>query len=450
MAATKTDVPHNLEAEQDVLASLIIDSSVFPKVRAIIGAEAFFDSAHSDIFRACESLSIEGIAIDQVTLSAQLQKDGKLAEVGGPAYLSKLAANLPTSVHAAYYADIVKEQYQRRQLIELAGNLAKGAYGGVAIERVVTETLSGLLTTKANGESGKGPQCLKDLADEYFPEFAERATGNGGLRGLSTGFGDIDRAIDGLEAGKLYLVGARPSMGKTMLLLTIAKHVARVTGVLLFSLEQSSKSILERLALAEAGLDRYALRCGGATEQEVSRYWDAYRRVAKLPMWIDETAAITTSEASSRLMALKVEREVGAMLYDYIDLSGDQCQGQGSEELRIAGIAKNLRRIAKVCNIPVIAACQLNRELEHRTDKRPQLSDLRYSGSLEQVADVVMFLYRDEYYSERGMKDADEGKRNVLDVLISKNKDGPVGNVHLFYDTTTGKIASLEKKGKDS
>jgi len=433
-------VPYDLEAEQAVIGSLLIDEFCIHEIADFLQPEDFYREKNAWIYEACLTLSERDETINQITVAQELQRCNKLEQVEGTAYLIHLTAITPTSVHIDSYAHIVHNLGFSRRLIQAAGQIAKIGYEA----RDTTEALGDAIRLLIGlGEQTKrqGLVPLAEIADAHSMVFQDWLM-RGGERGISTGLKDLDRAIDGLVPGRLHLVAGRPGMGKTQLALTIGREVAKQgRHVAIFSLEQTGGSLLERLTFAEAGINRYALRGKEhPDDEEYHRLWDSYEVLSKLPIYVDDTGAILTSQVQARLMRLKLEVEVGLVIFDYIDLAGDKSD---SEEKRYHSVARALKAIAQTCDVPMLALVQLNRQVEGRNPPVPKLSDLRYSGGLEAVADVVLLLYREQYYIDR--KEMREEERddpeNSLRVIVAKHKEGPVGKRVLYYNASIGRIA---------
>ena len=435
------NVPHNPDAEKAVLGSILIDSEMIHQVD--IPVAAFFIPENQYIFDAV--VALKGSGISQITVAHELAKRGKLDDIGGIAYLSHLVANTPTSLHAPYYAQIVRECYENRCLINAASQLQDAAGAGGDPRANVSAAIKNLLSIHGNsGHSGLTP--MSDVVNANI-----EATSNWigatkyEIEGLSTGFKDLDVRINGLEKGKLYIMAARPSMGKTMLALNMAKAIAKSgRHVAFFSLEQNKRAVLERMVFSEAKLNRYKVRRSDEFSDR-EKFWEAWAEVEKLPIMICDTSFLTTDQALSEVMIKQSIGDIDVVFFDYIGEAGDK---ETSEVRRIGNIVKNLRALGRLCNVPVVAVSQLSRAPEHRpVDKgagvqgrRPGLSDLRDSGELEQVADVVIGLYRDEYYNTATMTP------KVLECIVLKNRDGPRGTVELYYNSETGFMADKAQR----
>lgn len=419
--------PYDRNAEGAFLGSVLLDDTYIHQID--LGIEAFFIPEHQDIWEAMLSLKESGSAINQITVAYELAKRAKLDDVGGAAYLSHLIAECPTSLHAPHFAEIVKECALNRKLISMGSQLANMATSGKLSSQTIAETIIKLLQLEGiKNHAGLIP--VQEVADGHISDMTTWLNSTDGtIKGLSTGFQDLDRVIDGLEKGTLYIVAARPSMGKTMLCLNMAKNLAKKeTKVGIFSLEQNRKKILERMVFAEARLNRFSVRHSDDFEDK-KEFWGSWSIIEKLPIAICDTTGLKSDKAISETMARQLTIGLDVVIFDYIGLAGDMNE---SEVRRIGQIVKNLKSLAMLCDIPVIAVSQLSRAPEHRVERRPSLSDLRDSGELEQTGDVVIGLYRDEFYNPKSETP------KTLECIILKNRDGPRGTVELYYDANTG------------
>jgi replicative DNA helicase len=426
--------PFNRDAEVALLGSILLDDSCIHGLD--VESPAFFIPEHQIIWEAMLSLKECGSALNQITVAHELAKRGKLEEIGGAAYLTHLVVETPTSLHAPYYAGIVKECWTRRKLISLGQQMGAMAESGKSSTETIAAMMNKLLLLEGD-KAHEGLIPLKDIAKSHGVEMEIWLNApDGTIKGLPTGFKDLDRVIDGLEKGTLYIIAARPSMGKTMLCLNIAKNLAKGrTRVGIFSLEQNRNKILERMVFAEARLNRFKVRHSDDFEDK-KEFWDAWSEIAELPIRICDTTSLKSDKAISETMALQLTAGLDAVIFDYIGLAGDKDE---SEVRRIGQIVKNLKSLARLCDIPVLAVSQLSRASEYRQERRPSLSDLRDSGELEQTGDVVIGLYRPEYY------DSKTDKENTLECIILKNRDGPRGTIELYYNASTGFMADMVK-----
>lgn len=436
--------PYDLDAEKAVCGSLLIDGESIFNIPGL-SEDDFFTEQNRAVFSVCQDLFKKQVGINQITVASELAQQEKLEGIGGAAYLSHLVAEVPTSLHIKYYGDIVKNLANKRRLITLGHYLAEKGYEAENASVAAQEGIKKLLDFQTQ-YVGTGLVPLSQIADKYAKDVTIWIDGQREIQGYSTGFKSLDRRIDGLQKGKLYVVAARPSMGKTMFFLNMAAHQAK-KGVksAIFSLEQSEKSMFERFVFAEAKLNRY--RVPNSNPETRKLFWDKWSEVEQWPIKLNDANSLKTSTAMTETMALQATEGVDILYFDYINLAGDQDE---SEVKRIGMIVNNLRVIARTVNIPVVAISQLNRGPETRNDKRPGIVDLRDSGVIEQVADVVMFLYREEFYYQNTVFEDGKNRdvrKNTLEVIVEKNKEGPRGTAELFYDATTGQMADLAWEG---
>lgn len=443
-------VPYDVDAEEAVLGSILIDpEEATAKCMGLVEPGDFYRDKNGWIYDACLTLYMGGKAINQVTVAHELQRIERLEAIGGVSYLSKMVAQVPTSVHAGDYAEIVKKCSINRRLIHAAQVMTVLAYeNGDPAENVgkAQEALlqvSGLL-------GGKGLRSLREIAQAHQNEIREWVENPQRAIGVPTGFTDLDATIGGFEPGKLYVLAARTSMGKSQVGTAFAVNVARqAKPVAIFTPEMSELQILLRVVLAKAKVNRYAVRIGQESDGWERRFWDAMGEMAELPIWVDDTSAITTSTTRSRAAVLKAQQpNLGLLVFDYANLAGDD---PGKEEYkRITDITRRLQAMAKSLEVPVLALYQLNRAAEARDSKRPLLSDLRQSGVIEECADVVMMLYRPAYYKEMGDKTITLGpnEENLLEVWVRKQRDGAIGVVKLHFNVKTGAIGNWGDPGR--
>jgi len=432
--------PYAEDAEKAVVGSLLIDGEAIFEID--LNPNDFFTDQNKLVFESCQNLFKKQVGINQITVARDLAQRDKLEEIGGAAYLSRLVAEVPTSAHIVYYAEIVRNLQNKRLLISLGQSIMEDGYNAATADTAVQESIRKLLDFQTkNMKTGLAP--IKDIAHDCAGEVLEWIEGARTIQGYSTGFKNLDKRIDGFQKSKLYVIAARPSMGKTQLFLNMARHQARQgLKIAIYSLEQSRKSILERMVFAEANLNRYQMP---RSDQETQRkFWDKWAELAMLPIQVNDANRIQTASAMTEVMAMSKTQGVDIMYFDYINLAGDM---DDSEVKRIGQIIDNLRVTARTVNIPVVAVSQLNRGPEARKDKRPVTADLRDSGVIEQVADVIMFLYRDEFYY-KDFSFGDDGrkvpvKRNSLEVIIDKNREGPRGTSELFYNAETGFMGDM-------
>ncbi|MEK7460816.1 MAG: replicative DNA helicase [Patescibacteria group bacterium] len=435
--------PQNVEAEQSVLGALLVDKDAIIKIADMIKPEDFYRDDHSQIYAACIKLFEKRRPIDLITLTEEFEKTKTLAEVGGASYLASLANMVPTAAHIVSYGQIVKEKATLRRLIA-SGTQIVGL--GYAEERDVEEVLDEAERALFGvSQSHQHDQFLpiKDILASTFERIDELHKDKGKLRGVRTGFGDLDNLLAGLQPSDLILLAARPSIGKTSLALSIAEYVA-VEGKIavgVFSLEQSRDQLVDRMLSSVAGVDGWKLRTGNLNDDDFPKIGHAMGLLSEAPLFIDDTPLLNVMELRAKARRLQSEHGLGLIVIDYLQLiQGRSSRGDPNRVQEVSEISRSLKALARELNVPVLALSQLSRAVEQRPNKMPQLSDLRESGSLEQDADVVMFLYRDDYY------DQETERKNIVDVLIRKHRNGPIGQIELFFVKEQTRFRSIEKK----
>ncbi len=421
-------LPHNLEAERCVLGAILIHNDAFNVAAELLDAGDFFRVAHRQVFDRMVNLSERGQAIDLVTLRDELSRSGVLEAVGGPAYVASLVDGVPRSTNVEHYARIVKERATLRNLIDSANRIVATAYAAEEDADVVLDRAEQEIFSIAEDRVHAGFVPLSDLVEASFATIEKLHDLKNVVTGVPTGFVDIDEMTAGLQPADLVIVAARPSMGKTAFALNIGLHVgtsgSRTAGV--FSLEMAKEQLFMRLLTAEARVDSHRFRTGLLTESDYASLSDAMGRLAQAHVFIDDTAGIGLLEMRAKSRRLKAEHGLDLIIVDYIQLM----QGRGRFENRtqeISSISRGLKGLAKELNVPVVALSQLSRAPESRADRRPQLSDLRESGALEQDADVVMFIFREEMYQET------PENAGVAEIIIGKQRNGPTGAVRLAF-----------------
>ncbi len=423
--------PHNLEAEASVLGSALVDNDAIDRVEGLITPDVFYKEAHRKIWRAMEALRGRGEPVDLVTLAEELKKNGELDEVGGITYLVGLSEATPTAAYAEHYARIVAEKAVLRRLIAAAGEAMRLAYDEAgSVEEVIDQAGRLILDVATHGPRHEF-QEMRDLVTKAHERIAQLREEGSRSDLISSGFADLDRLIGGLGPGSLNIIAARPSMGKTAFALTIAQNVALRDGVpvAIFSLEMPALDLVLRMLSSEARVDMNRIRQAQLSDRDYDRLVKAAGRIYDAPIFIDDTPGLTLMELRSRARRLAAHQNVQMIVVDYMQLmSGGQSARNGeNRQQEIAAISRGLKSLARELEVPVVALSQLSRAVENRPNKKPMLSDLRESGSIEQDADLVIFIYRDDYYNEHSEK------AGIAEIIVGKQRNGPIGTVELQF-----------------
>ena len=432
-AVPERTLPHNLEAEKSVLGAILIHNDAFNSAAELIDSRDFFRDAHRRIFDKMVGLSERNEAIDLVTLKEELQRSGELDEVGGPAYIASLADGVPRTANVEHYARIVKEKATLRSLIHSANRILADAYQAEEDADLILDGAEKAIFEIAEDRIREGFVPLRDLVQSRFATIEKLQLHKGLVTGVPTGFADLDEMTSGLQPSDLVLVAARPSMGKTSFVLNVAQHIGTQTDVTVgfFSLEMSKEQLFMRMLTSEARIDSHRFRSGYLNEKDYGRLSHALGTLAEARVFIDDTASIGVLEMRAKARRLQAEHGLHLLIIDYIQLM----QGRGRFESRqqeLASISRSLKGLAKELKVPIIALSQLSRAPETRSDHRPQLSDLRESGALEQDADVVMFIFREEQYrTDDGQ--ASQDTEGVAEIIVGKQRNGPTGVIKLAF-----------------
>ena len=434
--------PHDIEAEQAVLGSMLTDKEAVFSALELLKEDSFYREDNRAIFAAIVSLYAKSEPIDIITVKAELIENGSFERVGGLEYLASLPERVPTTANVDKYIKIVEEKAMMRNLILTANELISLGYDETEeVDRIMdmAEKRVFVLTQKKNA---KGYTAIKDVLVETFAKLEELCNQKGQLSGTSTGFADLDLKTSGLHDSDLLIVAARPAMGKSAFAINIATNVAVQSGkgVAIFNLEMSKDQVGNRILCSEAMIDSNKVRTGQLDDDDWVKLASTLGRLSEAPIYIDDTAGISIMEIRAKCRKLKIEKDIGLVVIDYLQLIQGSSGKNSSREQEIAEISRSLKILAKELNIPVIALSQLSRSVEKRDDKRPMLSDLRESGSIEQDADIVIFLYRDDYYNE------DSEKKNVAEVILAKHRGGSTGTVDLAWLPSYTKFANLERR----
>src|SRR3989442_4435338 len=438
--ASERTLPHNLEAERSVLGAILLHNDAFNLAAEVIDARDFFRDAHRRIFDKMVTLSERGGAIDLVTLKEELGRAGELDDVGGPAYIAALVDGIPRATNVEHYARIIKEKATLRNLIFSANKILANAYGAEEEADVILDQAEHAIFAIADDKVRDGFVSLRDLAQNSLETIEKLHARKELITGVPTGFTDLDEMTSGLQASDLVIIAARPSMGKTSLVLNMAQHVGTKTDLTvgMFSLEMSKEQLFLRMLTAEARIDAHRLRGGFLGERDWGRLSQAIGTLSETKIFIDDTPSIGVLEMRAKCRRLAAEHGLNLVVVDYIQLMN----GRGRFEnrtLELASISRSLKGLAKELNVPIVVLSQLSRAPESRADHRPQLSDLRESGALEQDADVVILIFREDAYN----RDPNSESAGIAELILAKQRNGPTGVVKLAFLREQTRFANL-------
>ncbi|MCA9736764.1 MAG: replicative DNA helicase [Gemmatimonadota bacterium] len=440
--------PSSLEAEASVLGGMLIDPDSVTKVVEILNDAMFSREANRRLFRAMVRLFQTAQAIDVITVSEELKKTNELESAGGVQYLSELLDAVPTAANITYHARIVRDKAILRRLIEQASSIIQDAYeqGERAVEEILDEAESRIFQV-AQSQEREGFVWIKEILWPAFEHIEHLQQSKSGITGVPSGFSDLDKMTSGLQAGDLIIVAARPSMGKTSWVLNVAQNAAidHQVKVGIFSLEMSKEQLVQRLLCAEGRIDLQKLRKGQLDADEYQRLAASAAHLNTAPIWIDDQAGISLLEMRAKARRLKAETDLGLVVIDYLQLMSGGKRSENRQQ-EVSEISRGLKALAKELDVPVIALSQLSRAPEQRSGNRPQLSDLRESGSIEQDADIVMFLYREEYYLiQAGELDRARDVEGQADLIVAKQRNGPTGRVELYFNKAYTRFDSVDR-----
>ncbi len=433
--------PQNIEAEQSVLGSMLIDKEAMVEVAEMLAGDDFYREAHQHIFHSILALADKGEPVDLVTICEEMENKDLLDKAGGAAYLASIANATPTAAHASYYAEIVKEKSILRRLINAATEIVRKSYGYIEnIEEFIDETEQ-LIFDVARSKETQSFTHLREALEQTFEKLEKLYERKSGVTGLSTGFTDLNNLTSGFQDSDLIIVAARPSMGKTTLGLNIAHHIAlqEEAPVAFFSLEMSREQLAQRLLCSAAEIDAQRLRRGFLSSEDWPRLTQAVGPLSESPFFIDDTAGISVMEMRAKARRLKMEKGLSAVFVDYLQLMRGHERLENRQQ-EISSISRSLKALAKELNCPVIALSQLSRAVEQRNDKRPILSDLLESGGIEANADLVLFIYRDDYYNP------ETEKKHITEIIVSKQRNGPTGKIELYFMDHFNKFVNLASR----
>ena len=432
---TPTAVPHSREAEEAVVGAVFINPEVYYDVAQFLSADDFYIHRHKWIWDAFTSLHEQRIPIDLLTVSDELDRRGQLGEVGGPAYLTSLVNQVPSSLNAESYGRIVEGHSIRRKMINAANQIASVAYNErTNVDDVMDEAEKAVFNVSER-RLKHDLQPISSVLSEYYDRIDDLAKRPEEFYGVPTGFIDLDKMLTGLQPSDLLIIAGRPGQGKTGFLLSIAKNagLTHKKHVAIFSLEMSNEQVVQRLIAQETGIDSQRLRTGKLHENEWPLFTHSIEVFGDTHIYLDDTPAITPLQLRTKCRRLHMEFGLDLVIVDYLQLMGGDTRNDNRVQ-EVSNISRNLKVLARELNVPVLAAAQLSRAVEQRSDKRPVLSDLRESGSLEQDADIVMFIYRPDQYEK------DTVKQSVAEIIIAKHRNGPVGSVELVFRNELAKF----------
>ncbi|KKI89756.1 DNA helicase [Bacillus sp. SA1-12] len=437
--------PQNIEAEQAVLGAIFLQPASLTLASELLIPDDFYRASHQRIYNAMLELSDKGEPVDLVTVTSELADANLLEEVGGVSYLSDLANSVPTAANIEYYAKIVEEKSILRRLIRTATTIAQDGYSREDEVEVLLNEAEKTIMEVAQRKNAGAFQNIKDVLVQTYDNIELLHDRKGDITGIPTGFTELDKMTAGFQRNDLIIVAARPSVGKTAFALNIAQNVATKTdeNVAIFSLEMGADQLVMRMLCAEGNIDAQRLRTGSLTPEDWGKLTMAMGSLSNSGIYIDDTPGIRVSEIRAKCRRLKQESGLGMVLIDYLQL----IQGSGRTDNRqqeVSEISRTLKELARELKVPVIALSQLSRGVEQRQDKRPMMSDIRESGSIEQDADIVAFLYRDDYY------DKESENKNIIEIIIAKQRNGPVGTVSLAFVKEYNKFVNLERRFDDS
>ncbi|MGE8204796.1 replicative DNA helicase [Heyndrickxia sp. NPDC080065] len=438
--------PQNIEAEQAVIGAIFLEPASLILASEALIPEDFYRSAHQKIFNVFLKLNDEGKAVDLVTVAEELAASKQLEDVGGVSYLSEVAGSVPTAANIEYYARIVEEKSLLRRLIRTATTIAQDGYAREdEVDALLNEAEKGILEVAQRKNAGAFHN-IKDVLVRTYDNIELLHNRVGDITGIPTGFTELDRMTAGFQRNDLIIVAARPSVGKTAFALNIAQNVGTKAGenVAIFSLEMGAEQLVMRMLCAEGNINAQNLRTGSLTDEDWRKLTMAMGSLSNSGIYIDDTPGVRISDIRSKCRRLKQEHGLGMILIDYLQLIQGNGRSGENRQQEVSEISRSLKALARELEVPVIALSQLSRGVEQRQDKRPMMSDIRESGSIEQDADIVAFLYRDDYY------DKESENKNIIEIIIAKQRNGPVGTVSLAFVKEYNKFVNLERRFDDS
>lgn len=434
--------PQNVEAEMSLLGAILIDEEVMGVVSDVVAPEDFYDKRHSLIYGAMVRLFERHKPVDLLTLSDELEKKNELDVIGGSTYLTELTNAVPTSAHAHAYAEIIAGKAMRRRLIKVSSDIAEMGFDDDTTAQEMLGRAEAELFSVSDKSLKQDLVSLEQILTESFDRIEELHHQKGALRGVKTGYRDIDNMTAGLQKSDLLILAARPAMGKSTFALNLAYNIAskEKQPVLVFSLEMSKEQLVDRMLADAAGVDAWNIRTGNLSDEDFENISQAMGEMAEAPIYIDDTPGLTVLEMRTKARREAHNQPLGLIIVDYLQLMQGSGRGGDNRVQEVSEISRGLKLIAREMNVPVIALSQLSRTVESRNPQIPLLSDLRESGSIEQDADIVMFLYREDYYNP------ETDRQHVTDLIFAKHRNGPTGKVELYFHPERLRFMSLDKQ----
>lgn len=434
--------PQNIDAEKSLLGAVLIDEETLADVSEHITEKDFYEKRHAIIYGAMMRLYEKHKPVDLLTLTDELKRKKELDIIGGSTYLTELTNYVPTAAHAEAYAEIIAQKAVRRRLIKASGDISEMSYD----EDTSTDELIGKAEAELFSVSDQSLKqdlvSIESILDESFERIEELHRNKGDIRGIKTGYRDLDNMTAGLQRSDLIVLAARPAMGKTTLVTNLAYNVATIAkqSVLFFSLEMSKEQLVDRMLADASGVDAWNIRTGNLSDEDFTKLSEAMGELSEAPIYIDDTPGMSVLEMRTKARRATHEHPLGLVIIDYLQLMQGSSRENGNRVQEISEISRGLKLIARELNVPVIALSQLSRAVESRNPQIPQLADLRESGSIEQDADIVMFIYREAYYNP------ETERENITDLFIAKHRNGPTGKIELYFHPERLRFMSLDRK----
>ncbi len=438
--------PQNIDAEKSLLGAVLIDDEVLADVTEHVNASDFYDKTHGIIFGAMMRLYEKHKPVDLLTLTDELKRKKEFETTGGSAYLTELTTYVPTSAHADSYAEIVKQKSVRRRLIKASSDISELGYDEDTSTDELLQQAEAEIFSVSDQTLKQDVSSLESILNDSFERLEELHKNKGQLRGIRTGYRDLDNLTAGLQRSDLIILAARPAMGKTTFVTNLAYNVATIARepVLFFSLEMSKEQLVDRMLADASGVDAWNIRTGNLSDEDFSKLSEAMGEMAEAPIFIDDTPGLSVLEMRTKARRISHEQPLGLVIVDYLQLMQGSGRSDGNRVQEVSEISRGLKLIARELNVPLIALSQLSRSVESRSPQIPQLSDLRESGSIEQDADIVSFIYRPGYY-EPDNPEFD----NITDLIIAKHRNGPTDKVQLYFHPERLRFMSLDKRHSD-